>query len=85
MARQTVRRVRHWRQRFNPEAEFVWARPVTFDGRHKKAGTKVDKRKLHPNKLRRLWFSRFIEEANWKAPVVHNPFAKEAERVVAVG
>lgn len=78
-----VRRVRHWRQRFNPDSEFVWARPVVFQGKKRKVGSKVTKSQIDRNKLRRLWFSRFIEEAKWQAPVAHDPF--KAEHVVAVG
>jgi hypothetical protein len=76
------RRVRHWKQRFNPAAAFVWARHLVFEGKAKKPGQKVTKSKISRNKLARLWYARFIEEASWKPPVVHNPL-KQVDGEVA--
>lgn len=51
-----ARIVRHWRQRFDPAAEFVWIRSVQLtNDRRTAVGERVDKAALPVGKLRVLW------------------------------
>lgn len=50
------RRVRHWRERFDPDAEFVWLRRTKLTGeRWVNPGDRVDKALCPPGRLRTLW------------------------------
>lgn len=88
-----IRRQRHWKQKFDPAAEFVWRRSLTFGGRRVRAGDPVDKDSLVHDprallvKLRRLWNAEYIELANFDAPdattgAVVTKEEREAPRVV---
>ncbi len=69
--REYVRRLRHWKQRFNRNAEFIWRRPTTFAGERCEAGTPIPEALAKsPTKLRRFWESHRIELAEFEAPNV---------------
>lgn len=67
-----IRRNRHWKQRFNEDADFVWRRTVKFGGQVFHAGDPVDKAlfggdaRLRRVKLLRFWHSHAIELANFE-------------------
>ena len=66
-----VRRLRHWKQRFDPGVQFIWRRAVRWHGKLVKTGDKIPKALAeHPTKLRRFWESGVIELANFEAPNV---------------
>ena len=52
-------RLRHWRQRFNPNAAFVWRRSRRFGGGNTVPGEVVPPMKAH--KLRNFWEAGVIE------------------------
>lgn len=63
-ARQSIRKLRHWKQQYNKDAAFVWRKDVTWHGKKIKRGTKVSKTILEEMggaKLRRMWESHTIE------------------------
>jgi len=69
--RKKVRTLRHWKQRFQKDAEFIWRRPITWQGKIVKAGDPIPK-DLQENKtkLRRFWEARVIELAQFEEPDV---------------
>jgi len=69
--RTKIRTLRHWKQRFQKDAEFIWRRPVTWQGKQVKAGDLIPKSLAeNPTKLRRFWESRAIELAQFEEPDV---------------
>lgn len=67
-----IRRNRHWKQRFDESADFVWRRRITMNGRVFEPGDPVDK-DLFPAsvlrvKLRRFWEAGAIELAKFDRP-----------------
>lgn len=66
MGRRAIQKVRHWRQRFDPDVDFIWRRSILFDGRMTKVGAPVPK-SLRGNrrKLRDLWEAKTIELARF--------------------
>ncbi len=64
----TVRKVRHWKQRWNPDADFIFRRVIKWGGKIFRPGDAIPTDlKRNRGKLRRLWDSQFIELANWPA------------------
>lgn len=66
-----VRSLRHWKQRFNKNAKFIFRRAVTYRGRWYRVGSPLPKElAASPTKLRRFWESGYIELAEFEAPNV---------------
>ena len=66
-----IARHRHWKQRFNPNANFIWRRSATIDGKVMKAGMPVPKVVTeNRRKLLRFWGAKWIELADFEAPNV---------------
>lgn len=75
-----VRTLRHWKQRFNKNAEFVWRRSLTFQGKRTKIGDEIPETLAeNPTKLRRFWESSVIELAEFEAPDVSTGQVSEVE------
>ncbi len=69
--RTKVRSLRHWKQRFNKDAEFIWRRRVTYGGESCKPGEPIpDTLTANKAKLRRFWESGTIELAQFEEPNV---------------
>ena len=81
-ARRKIRSLRHWKQRFDKNASFIWRRDVQWDGKRSfKAGDEIPQDVLDemgPTKLRRLWESHRIELAEFDIP---NPRTGVVEKV----
>ncbi len=59
-----IRTLRHWRQQYDPNAEFVWRRPSVFMGVCYKPGEKIPAElQKNKTKLKRFWESKWIELA----------------------
>jgi len=73
-----VRRLRHWKQQFNPNAKFIWNKPILWAGEYVKVGSPVPAKLLNiPIKLQRFWSAGVIELAEFEAPLdILNPAAK---------
>lgn len=70
------RRLRHWKQQFDPNAQFIWRRATTFNGVECVAGDVLSDAvilKMGVNKLRRLWQSSRIELHQFEAPPTSHP------------
>jgi hypothetical protein len=69
--RKQVRKLRHWKQRFDKNAEFIWRRPTSYANKQYKPGDLIpDELKSNPTKLRRFWESTRIELAEFEDPNV---------------
>lgn len=69
--RRKVRILRHWKQRFHKDAEFIWRRPVIYAGESCRSGEPIpDILKGNKTKLRRFWESGTIELAQFEDPDV---------------
>lgn len=69
--RTKVRTLRHWKQRFDKNAAFVFRRRIIYDGKQYKPGDAIPKvLQSNPTKLRRFWESKTIELALFEAPDV---------------
>lgn len=69
--RRKVRSLRHWKQRFHRDAEFIWRRPVTYGGESCRPGDPIpDILMANKAKLRRFWESGTIELAQFEEPNV---------------
>ncbi len=69
--RRKVRVLRHWKQRFHKDAEFIWRRPVTYAGESCAPGDPIpDALATNKAKLRRFWESGTIELAQFEDPDV---------------
>jgi len=66
--RRQIRKVRHWKQRFDPEAEFIWRRAARVPGGSAAPGDRVEKSAFPLRRLRKLWDAEWIELAEWEAP-----------------
>lgn len=65
-APRVIRKLRHWKQRFNENAAFIWRRSCTFGEVKVKAGDLVDVKLVGRVKIRRLWESHWIELAEFE-------------------
>lgn len=69
--RKQVRKLRHWKQRFDKNAAFVWRRKIKYAGELTQPGEPIpDALQDHPTKLRRFWESQTIELAEFEEPDV---------------
>lgn len=63
---------RHYKQRWDPNAEFVWRRRCLLRSEleepYTAPGDRVDKNQLASGKLRMLWNAGYIELADWTPP-----------------
>ena len=68
MARK-IRSLRHWKQRFNLNATFIWRKSGIYMGQAFKAGDEVPQDLTSkPTKLRNFWESQWIELAEFEEP-----------------
>lgn len=66
MRRKYQRRLRHWKQQFNKDAKFIFAKPMNYAGKQYAAGAKIPKElAAQKTKLRRFWEGRVIELADF--------------------
>ena len=64
-----IRKLRHWKQRFDPKAEFIFRRASNWDNKQYRPGDKVpDSLKNNKRKLQFMWDAKRIELAEFKAP-----------------
>ena len=64
-----MRRLRHWKQRYDPNAAFVCRRPMTWDGQTYELGDRIPEGlAANQAKLRRFWEAGWIELAEFEAP-----------------
>ncbi len=64
-------RYKHWKQRFNPDATFVWTKSLLFSGERTVAGDRIPKKlSENRNKTRRFWDIGVIELQMFTAPDV---------------
>lgn len=69
--RRKVRILRHWKQRFHKDAEFIWRRSVVYAGEKYGPGDSIpDALAGNKTKLRRFWESGTIELAQFEDPNV---------------
>ena len=57
------RRMHHWKEHFDRNAEHVWSRSVIVEGLRLEPGSPVDSSKMRWTKLRRLWECGWIQRA----------------------
>lgn len=69
MAKVVVRKLRHWKQRFDRDAEFIWRRPIMYRGERVEVGSLVPD-DLGPVKTKRFWEASTIELARFEEPNV---------------
>ncbi len=62
----SVRKIRHWKQRYVPGASFIWRRSILYNGQQFRPGDIAPD--LGRTKERRLWESGTIELANFDQP-----------------
>ncbi|UFK26765.1 hypothetical protein [Roseobacter phage RDJL6] len=66
-----VRSLRHWKQRFNHNAKFIWRRPIIWQGETVEVGTPIPEDLVKGRaKLRRFWEAGVIELAEFEDPDV---------------
>ena len=66
-----VRKLRHWKQRFDKNAKFIWRKPITWLGEQVTPGDPVpEDLENNPTKLRRFWEAHVIELAEFEEPDV---------------
>ncbi len=69
--RKKVRTLRHWKQRFDRDAEFIWRCPLTYGGECQRPGDPIPPALMaNKAKLRRFWESGTIELAQFEEPNV---------------
>lgn len=79
--KRSPRRLRHWKQRYNKNAKFIWSRDVVYSGQEFEAGDVIPDGLVTPIKLRRLWESRWIQLADFDAPDVFTGNVAKDEKV----
>lgn len=60
-----TRIVRHWKQQFDPNARFIFIRPMQLEGRVAQAGEEVPEGLLSPLKLKVWWRAHMIALRDW--------------------
>ena len=66
-----TRKLRHWKQRYDPNAAFVFRRRVVWNGATHEPGDPIpEELAANRTKLRRFWESGWIELAEFEAPDV---------------
>ncbi|MEE8609003.1 MAG: hypothetical protein V3S55_15470 [Nitrospiraceae bacterium] len=69
--RRPIRKLRHWKQRFDRNAEFIWRRPTEYGDWTYESGESIPEQLANnPTKLRRFWESGRIELAEFEMPDV---------------
>jgi len=77
---QLIRRLRHWKQRFNKDAEFIFRRPMKFEGVNHQAGDPIPEVLFNnKTKLKRFWEAKAVELAEFEAPDVATGALPEPE------
>lgn len=69
MTKTVVRKLRHWKQRFDKNARFIWRRAVKYGGEQMKIGAELPE-DFPPIKLKRFWEANIIELAEFEDPNV---------------
>lgn len=71
-----IGKLRHWKQRFEPDAAFIWRRDMQYGSEAFKAGDLIPQA-LFENKykLRLFWESKTIELARFETPPMHRASA----------
>ena len=68
-----VRKLRHWKQRYDPNAAFIWRRRAVWDSQDYGVGEPIpESLASNRRKLRTMWEAKKIELAEFDAPVVAN-------------
>jgi hypothetical protein len=76
--KRTVRRLRHWKQRFDKDAAFIWNKHMTWDGEPVVPGAVIpDALAADANRLRRFWEAGIIQLAQFEEPDVATGQAPE--------
>ena len=66
-----VHKLRHWKQRYDPNAAFICRRHMAWGGRTYEPGGRIPKElAANKGKLRRFWEASWIELAEFQAPDV---------------
>ena len=66
-----VRKLRHWKQRFDEKAQFIWRKAITWQGKVVELGEPIpEELAASRTKLRRFWESGVIELAEFEEPDV---------------
>ena len=69
-----IRRLRHWKQRYAPNAAFIWRRRLLFNGTLYEPGDQIPAELVaNKSKLRRFWEGQIIELAEFEAPAHKAP------------
>ena len=62
-----TRRLRHWKQRYEPNAAFIWRRRLLFGGKTYEPGERIPAElAANKSKLRRFWEGQIIELAEFE-------------------
>ena len=65
-----IRKLRHWKQRFDKNAAFAWRKNITYAGHYYARGELVPEGLIPRTKIRRFWESRIIELYEFAEPNV---------------
>ena len=71
-----VRKLRHWKQRYDEKAAFVWRKPTTYGGVFFQGGSVIPPNIIESigrKKLKRFWEAGRIELAEFDEPLVSLP------------
>ena len=69
-----TRRLRHWKQRYEPNAAFIWRRRCLFGGKTYEPGERIPAElAANKSKLRRFWEGQIIELAEFEPPAPPAP------------
>ena len=79
--KRSPRRLRHWKQKYDKNAKFIWSRDVVYSGQDFVAGDIIPDGLVSPTKLRRLWESKWIQLADFDAPDVLTGTVGEYQKV----
>ena len=77
-----IRRLRHWKQRWDPNARFIFRRRTLYSGEVFEAGDIIPETLANNRaKLRRFWEAKRIELAEFEAPNVQTGQRTTEERI----
>ncbi len=72
------RRLRHWKQQYNTNSDFIWNRSLTWEGKKTKVGKTIPKSLAqNKRKLRAFWEAGVIQLAEFVAPNVRTGIVEE--------
>ena len=81
-SRRLIRKLRHWKQRWDPNAEFIFRRRTRYSGEVFEAGDLIPETLANNRaKLRRFWEAKRIELAEFEAPNVQTGQRTTEERI----